>query len=272
MLIFFQPCSFSDKIPSNLKEQEFSLKSLKRKCCSDTNISFVPQKRPSNTPLYEKLNRDKKIKRKHKTYQKPTSKDIYKVEVVNSLPSSSKSDLHNGRITSDKPPVIIRLKRVHISKNQNLLSDIDSNGSVSSDDCDKKIPEKDHIQDKRYIRVVRKPSFSNETRHSSSKVNSKNQIFTFEQPEVRQSFPYNFSYYPTCTCIPHTMSSVEYIQDRMAQLGNNNFKCSFSFNESLKFLSNVEPRKIGEWFYNVPKKIQDDLSFDSNALVPLTQL
>lgn len=222
--------------------------------------------------MNEKVNRDKKIKRKHKTHQKPTSKDIYKVEVVNSLPSSSKSDLHNGRISSDKPPVIIRLKRVHNSKNQNRLSDIDSYGSISSDDCGKKIPVKDPVQDQRYIRVVRKPSFSNEGRHSSSKVYSKNQIFTFEQPEIRQSFHNDISYYPTYTCIPHTMSNVEYIQERMAQLGNNNFKCTFSFNESLKFLSNVEPREIGEWFYNVPKKIQDDLSFDSNALVPLTQL
>lgn len=264
-----QSCSFSDKRPSNLKEQGFI--SLKRKC-SDTNISFVPQKRPSITPSYEKFNRDKRIKRKHKTYHKPTSKDIYKVEVVNSQPSSSKSDLHKGKISSDKPPVIIRLKRVQNSKNKNFLSDIESYGSISSDDCDEKSPEKDPIQDQGYIRVVRKPSFSDETRLSSSKVNLKNQIFTFEQPGIRQSFPNNTSYYPTYTSIPHTMSSVEYIQERIAQLGNNNFKCSLSFNESLKFLSSVEPREIGEWFYNVPKKIQDDLSFDSNALVPLTQL
>lgn len=244
---------------------------MKRKCCPDTNISFVPQKRPSTkTPLYEKSNRVKKIKRKNKTYQKPTSKDIYKVEVVNNHPSNAKSDMHSNRIASDKPPVIIRLKRVQNSKKRNIISDADSPDDISSDNCDKKSVEKDHTPVHRCIRVVRKPSFSNEREHSSSKGNSKNQIYAFEQPELHRTFPYKTSYYPTLSCIPNTMPSVEYIEERIAKLSKNNFNCKLSFKESLRVLSKIEPREIGELFYNVPKIIQDDLSFDSNALVSLT--
>lgn len=279
-IFFFQPCLFGDKTPSAFKDQ--TSKSLKRKYqYSDTNISFVPQKRPSklHSPIHDEINFYKKTKRKHKTHQKSLSKDIYKVEVVNSQPSNS----NNDRIASDQPPVIIRIKKVQNSKNKYPSSDVKSHITISSassssdnddDDNDvnvKKIPE-DTIPVHRYIRVVRKPSFSNETEVTPSKSFTESQMFTFEHPELRQNIYEKCSYYPTYTCIPDTKSSVEYIQEKIKNLGDPSLKCTLSFKDSLKVMSNMEPKQIGEWFYNVPKKIQDNLSFNSSSLVPLTEL
>jgi len=289
--IFFQPCLFGGKAPIAFKEQ--ASENLKRKYqYSDTDISFVPQKRPSklHSPIHDEINFYKKIKRKHKTHQKSPCKDIYKVEVVNSHPSNS----NNDSITSDKPPVIIRIKRVQNSKNKYPSSDVESHITISSssspstssssssssssdnDDYDddinvKKIPE-ETIPVHRYIRVVRKPSFSNETEVTPIKSFTESQMFTFEHPELRQNIHKNCSYYPTYTCIPDTKSSVKYIQEKIENLGNPSLKCTLSFKDSLKVMSNMKPTKIGEWFYNVPKKIQDNLSFNSSSLVPLTEL
>ncbi|XP_026816767.1 uncharacterized protein LOC113556171 isoform X1 [Rhopalosiphum maidis] len=263
-------CSLDDKTSSPFKEQ--ASKSLKRKYqFSDSDISFVPQKRPSklHSPIHDEINFYKKTKRKHKTHQKSSSKDIYKVEVVNNHPSKSNNP-NNNRIESDQPPVIIRLKRVQNSKNKYSSSDVESHLSISSSDNDDKIPE-DPIPVHRYIRVVRKPSFSNGTEVLPSKGYTKNQMFTFEHPELRHNIYKNVSYYPTYNCIPDTKSSIEYIQDKIANL-NPNLKCTLSFKESLKVMSKMEPQQIGEWFYNVPKKIQDNLSFNSSTLVPLTDL
>jgi len=135
----------------------------------------------------------------------------------------------------------------------------------------RKIPE-DTIPVHRYIRVVRKPSFSNETEVTPSKSFTESQMFAFEHPELRRNIYKNCSYYPTYTCIPDTRSSVEYIHKKIENLGNPRLKCTLSFKDSLKVISNMEPKKIGEWFYNVPKKIQDNLSFNSSSLVPLTEL
>lgn len=269
------PCLFDDKAPISFKEQ--ASESLKRKYqYSDANISFVPQKRPSKlySPIHDEVNFYKKTKRKHKTNLKSLSKDIYKVEVVNSHPSNS----NNDKIASDQPPVIIRFKRVQNSKNKYPSSDIESHITISSDDDDddedidvKKMPE-DAIPVHKYIRVVRKPSFSNVTEVLPSKSFTESHIFTFEHPELRRNIYKNVSYYPTYTCIPDTKSSIEYIQEKIANLGNPSLKCTLSLKDSLKIISNMEPKKIGEWFYNVPKKIQDNLSFNSSTLVPLTEL
>ncbi|CAI6355585.1 unnamed protein product [Macrosiphum euphorbiae] len=276
-------CLFGGKAPIAFKEQ--ASESLKRKYqYSDTDISFVPQKRPSklHSPIHDEINFYKKTKRKHKTHQKSLCKDIYKVEVVNSHPSNS----NNDKIASDKPPVIIRIKRVQNSKNICPSSDVESHITISSsssssssssdDDYDedinvKKIP-KETIPVHRYIRVVRKPSFSNKTEVTPTKSFTESQIFTFEHPELRRNIYKNCSYYPTYTCIPDTKSSVEYIQEKIENLGNPSLKCTLSFKDSLKVMSNMEPKKIGEWFYNIPKKIQDNLSFNSSSLVPLTEL
>jgi len=145
---------------------------------------------------------------------------------------------------------------------------------MSSSDNDDEIPE-DSIPVHRYIRVVRKPSFSDGTEVSPSKGYTESQMFTFEHPELRHNIYKdikNVSYYPTYTCIPDTKSSIEYIQEKMENLGNPNLNCTLSYNESLKVISKMEPQKIGEWFYNVPKKIHDNLSFNSSKLVPLTDL
>ncbi|KAL4135913.1 hypothetical protein QTP88_007494 [Uroleucon formosanum] len=276
------PCLFGDKAPSAFKEQ--ASKSLKRKYqYSDTNITFVPQKRPSklHSPMHDEINYYKKTKRKHKTHQKSLSKDIYKVEVVNRHPSNS----NNDRIVSDQPPVIIRIKRVQNSKKKCPSSDVESHITISSasssedDDDDynddinvRKIPE-DTIPVHRYIRVVRKPSCSNETEVTPSKSFTESQMFTFEHPELRRNIYKNSSsYYPTYTCIPDTRSSVEYIHEKITNLSNPRLKRTLSFKDSLKVMSNMEPKKIGEWFFNVPKKIQDNLSFNSSSLVPLTEL
>lgn len=273
---------FGDKAPSAFKEQ--ASKSLKRKYqYSDTNITFVPQKRPSklHSPMHDEINYYKKTKRKHKTHQKSLSKDIYKVEVVNRHPSNS----NNDRIVSDQPPVIIRIKRVQNSKKKCPSSDVESHITISSasssedDDDDynddinvRKIPE-DTIPVHRYIRVVRKPSFSYETEVTPSKSFTESQMFTFEHPELRRNIYKNSSsYYPTYTCIPDTRSSVEYIHEKITNLSNPRLKRTLSFKDSLKVMSNMEPKKIGEWFFNVPKKIQDNLSFNSSSLVPLTEL
>lgn len=276
----FQPCLFGGKTPNAFKEQkEHEPGSLKRKYCSDTNISFVPQKRPSkiHIPLHDENNFYKKTKRKHKTHQKSlSSKDIYKVEVVNSQPSSSKNNSNNDKITSSQPPVIIRFKRVQKSKNKYPSSEVESQISVSpsseDDDNVKRISEEDPLPVQKYIRVVRKPSFSDKTEITPPKSYTKNQMFTFEYPELRQNIHNNVSYYPTFNCIPDTRSSIEYIQEKIANVGNHTLNYTLSFKESLKVISNMKPRQIGEWFYNVPKKIQDDLSFNSSKLVPLTEL
>ncbi|XP_025191214.1 uncharacterized protein LOC112591588 isoform X2 [Melanaphis sacchari] len=264
-------CSFDDKTPSSFKAS----KSLKRKYqFSDTDISFVPQKRPSkklHSPIHDEINFYKKTKRKHKTHQKSSSKDIYKVEVVNSHSSKSKNNSNNDRIESDQPPVIIRLKRVQNSKNKYSSSDVESRLSISSSDNDDETSE-DPKPVHRYIRVVRKSSFSDRTEVTPSKGYTQSQMFTFEHPELRHNIHKDVSYYPTYTCIPDTKSSIEYIQEKIANLGNPSLKCMLSFKESLKVMSKMEPQKIGEWFYNVPKKIQDNLSFDSSTLVPLTDL
>ncbi|CAH1732686.1 uncharacterized protein LOC126552114 isoform X3 [Aphis gossypii] len=262
-------CSFGNK---TFKEQ--ASVSLKRKYqFSDSDITFVPQKRPSkklHSPVHDEINFYKKTKRKRKTHQKPSYKDIYKVEVVNSHPSKS----NNDKIESDQPPVIIRLKRVQNSKNEYSSSDVESHRSMSSSDNDDEIP-KDPTPDHRYIRVVRKPSFSDGTEISPSKGYTESQMFTFEHPELRHNIYKdikNISYYPTYTCIPDTKSSIEYIQEKMENLGTPSLNCTLSYNESLKVMSKMEPQKIGEWFYNIPKKIHDNLSFNSSTLVPLTDL
>ncbi|KAE9533540.1 hypothetical protein AGLY_009178 [Aphis glycines] len=262
-------CSFGNK---TFKEQ--ASVSLKRKYqFSDSDITFVPQKRPSkklHSPVHDEINFYKKTKRKRKTHQKPSYKDIYKVEVVNSHPSKS----NNDKIESDQPPVIIRLKRVQNSKNEYSSSDVESHRSMSSSDNDDEIP-KDPTPDHRYIRVVRKPSFSDGTEISPSKGYTESQMFTFEHPELRHNIYKdikNVSYYPTYTCIPDTKSSIEYIQEKMENLGTPSLNCTLSYNESLKVMSKMEPQKIGEWFYNIPKKIHDNLSFNSSTLVPLTDL
>lgn len=256
--IFFQPCSFGDNNHIILEEQ--SSPCLKRKCCSDT-ISFVPQKRPCNSSMKKEIDFYKKSKRKHKIRQKISSKDIYKVEVVNNEMTNSNSD----RIESHKPSVIIRLKRIQHSNNKKQSSDVDSHVRMPSDNDDK------HVLVPRHIRVVRKPSFSDET-YISSKRFSNNYTFTFEQPELHRNVFKNVSYYPTNNCIPNTRSNIESIEDKIANLGTFNFKCALSFNKSIKVMSNMAPRVIGEWFYNIPKKIQDDLSFDTPKLIPFTKL
>lgn len=255
--IFFQPCSIGDEIPSILKEQ--SSPSSKRKHCSDTNISFVPQKRPSNSSKLKEIKLYKKPKRKHKIRKKISSKDIYKVEVVNNEISSS----NNERVESHKPSVIIRLKRIiRPSNKKKKLSDVDNHVTLPSDD-DKNIPVP------RHIRVVRKPSFSNAMQ---SKRFSNNLAFTFEQPELHKNILKNVSYYPTNNCIPNTGSTIECVEKKIANLGIPNLKSISSFKKSIKSMSNIPPQIIGEWFYNVPKKLQDDLSFDPFKLTPFTKL
>lgn len=265
----FQPCSYGDNSSFVIKEQTFS--SLKRNCCSDTNISFVPQKRPSKrllSPEQTDIKGYKKTKKKRKKLKK-SSKDIYKVEVVNTDFSSSK----NFKIHMDKPPVIIRIKRVKCSKRKISISKTESYLSSNDSVDDNDILSIDTL-DKRNIRVVRKPSTTYEPKRlSSSKSFSQNHIYSFEHPELTGYISKNFGFYhPTNLFVPNTRPSMEYIQEKIFQLDERNTKCTLSFEESIKILSNLEPNKIGQWFYNVPNKIQDDLSFDSYVLNPITDL
>lgn len=267
----FQPCSFSDNRPIILKQQK--LTSSNKKCCSDTNISFVPQKRPSKpcVPHQTDIKVYKNPKRKRKKIKKTSSKDIYKVEVVNTEISGSKNDTFN----IDKPPVIIRLKRIQCSKAKILTSKAESCTSSSNDDDnnDKKIVA-NPIPNQKYIRVVRKPSFTYEPKRvSTSKGFSEDHIFSFEFPRLRRYSPSNTNFsYPTNICLPNIGFNVRCIQEKIDLLNKHNNKCKLSFKECLKILLNVEPQKIGKWFYNIPNKIQDDLSFDSNVLTPFTDL
>lgn len=267
----FQPCSFSENRPIILKQQK--LTSSNKKCCSDTNISFVPQKRPSKpcVPHQTDIKVYKNPKRKRKKIKKTSSKDIYKVEVVNTEISDSKNNTFN----IDKPPVIIRLKRIQCSKTKIPTSKAESCTSSSNDDDnnDKKIIV-NPIPDQKYIRVVRKPSFTYEPKSvSTSKGFSEDHIFSFEFPRLRRYNPSNTNFsYPTNICLPNIGFNVRCIQEKIDLLNKHNNKCKLSFKECLKILLNVEPQKIGKWFYNIPNKIQDDLSFDSNVLTPFTDL
>lgn len=268
MFYLFQPCSFGDNSSIVIKEQTFT--SLKRKCCSDTNISFVPQKRPSKllSPEQTDIKSYKKTKQKRKKIKK-SSKDIYKVEVVNTEFSSS----NNFRIHIDKPPVIIRLKRVKRSKKKISINKAESYLSSNDSINDNKILSIDTL-DKRNIRVVRKPSTTYEPkRMSSSKSFSQKYVYSFEHPELIGHIPKNIGFHqPTNLCVPNTRHSIEYIREKIFQLDERNTKCTLSLEESIKTLSGLEPNTIGRWFYNVPNKIQDDLSFDSYVLNPITDL
>lgn len=92
----------------------------------------------------------------------------------------------------------------------------------------------------------------------------------FEHPELRRKHSDEISYYPTHTYISNTISNKEKIQEKIALLNNPRFKCTI--NESLKIISNMHHQKIGEWFYNIPKKIKDGSSFNPNILIPSINL
>lgn len=267
LFYFFQPCSFGDSNSIVIKEQPFT--SLKRKCCSDTNISFVPQKRPSNwrSPEQTDTKSLKKIKRKHKKFKKSSPKDIYKVEVVHTNISSS----NNFIINSDKPPVIIRLKRVKHSKEKTPISKTESYLSSNDSTNDHKISANAPL-DKRSIRVVRKLSTTYEPKRlSSAKDFSHNHVYSFENPELFRCFPKNAGfYYPTQFYVPNNRCSVDHIQEKI--IGLNGGSTKYTFEEFKKKLAILEPNTIGRWFYDVPNEIQDDLSFDTNVLIPLTDL
>lgn len=97
--------------------------------------------------------------------------------------------------------------------------------------------------------------------HSKCKLNSsKNHIFNFEQTKLRKHTSYDNFYYPTSSCVINTKSCVEYINKKITKINNNNnnIKCTFPFKKSIKILSIIDPSIIGEWIYNIPKKIQDD--------------
>lgn len=179
-------------------------------------------------------------------HQKNSFKDIYKV--INTQSSSSKYISNDDKIESNKPPVIIRLKRIRHSI---------CKYSSSEDD--------DEILDspvQRCIRVVRKPSFSDKIL-DMPKIISKNHIFTFEHPKLRINISNGRSYYPTSNCLQNTKSCVQYFNEKIAKLGTNNLKCTFPFKKSMQILSNMKPLQVGEWFYNIPNKIQDNLSFNT---------
>lgn len=210
----------------------------------------MPQKRPSNlhSPLHKEINYHKKTKRKNKMNQKLSSKDIYKVEVVNS-PRSSSINSSNDSVDSEKPPVIVRFKRIQPTIAKHYSSDPD--GQISSNVNNKHFPE-DPIPVRRYFRVVRKPSFSNEVQ-IAPKGYSENLIYSFEYPELHQNVG-DVLYYPTYNHIPNSGSSIGNIQEKIAKIDNYSFKCPLSFENSLKFMSNMVPQQIGKWFYNIKKK------------------
>lgn len=260
--ILFQPCSFGDDDSTVLKKQSSTI--LNRKCCSNANITFVPQKRPSK-PLKKKIKSHKNTKRKHKSRQKLASKDIYKVEIVDSRPLSSNKN------KSDRPPVIVRFKRVHHSNTKSPSSDAESLASISSDDDDKEIHD-DPIPVLRPIRVVRKPSFSNETKTLPSRGFSENHILAFERPELYRVIPNDITYYPTNACASITESKFESVKMRIANLDKSNIKVPLSYKKSMRAMFNMKTEDIGNWFYKIPKQIKDDLSLDSTELISLTEL
>lgn len=237
---------------------------------SESNISFVPQKRPSNLQLTsdEETNYyHKRIKRKHKTHQKSSSKQIYKVEVVE--PNKTLPNLKN----SNKPPVVIRLKRVQHTKNKYSTSNFDSSISIPTDCWKVSSSLNSHTPDRGFIRVVRKPSVNNDKNvEFATKCSSKKQIFTFEHPELRTFVKKVKLCYPISVNIPDTKSSLEYVHERISRLDNRCLKRAMSFSESIQFISNVKPQQIGEWFYNIPKKIEDDFSFDTTQLTSLIEM
>lgn len=239
---------------------------MNRKCCSNANIKFLPQKRPSK-PLKKKIKSHKKSKRKHKTRKKLASKVIYKVEIVNSQTLSSNND------KSDKPPVIVRFKRVQHSNTKSPSSDAESRVSISSDDDDDdKETHDDPIPVPRPIRVVRKPSFSNVTKALTSRGFSENQILAFERPELYRVIPNDITYYPTNACASITKSKIEIVKTRVDNLDNYNMKFPLSYKKSMRVLFNMNSDDIGKWFYKIPKQIQDDLSLKPTALFSLTEL
>jgi len=258
------PCSFVEENPIILNEQVTS-KLSERNGSSDTVMTFVPQKRPCSYSLHKEVKLYKKTKRKHKIRHKSVSKDIYKVEFVNKSDTSNlTNDLNTDKIKSNKPPVIIRLKRVKCSKMKNLS--IDENYQITSENH-RNIP----VPVYRHIPVVRKQSFSNQTVGVSSKNFSNNHIFTFEQPKLNQNIP--SVYYPVSTCVPYTTNSyVEHIKNKIIETENINSTCSLLLKESIRIISNMKSQKIGEWFHDIPKKIEDELSFEFNALIPITEL
>jgi len=222
---------------------------------SDTNVSFVPQKRPCNSSLQKDIQFYKKLKKKHKIRQKTLFKDIYKVEFVN----SDNSNLTNDRIKSpDKPPVIIRFKRIQHSKTKSLSKDMNYHNQSNI-----------QIPFYRHIPVIRKQSFSN-IENVFSKTASNNYIFTFEQTKLYQNI--FITYFPMNIYIPHIKSYSKCIRDKIIELEKCNFMCKRSLKLFIQIMSNMGSQKIGKWFYNTPNKIQDDLSFDSNVLVPFTEL
>ncbi|VVC36544.1 BRCT domain,Zinc finger, DBF-type [Cinara cedri] len=249
-------CSVSDN-PGTFEKQTICFK----RQYSATDITFVPQKRPSNLQLTsdEETSYHKKTKRKHKTHQKSLSKHIYKVEVVepNQILPKSKN--------TNKPPVVIRLKRVQHNENKYCSSDFNT-------DCLKDTSSlENHIPNHKFIRVVRKPSIYNDNNiRPVTKSFSNNHIFTFEYPELRRFIQKEKLYHPISVNIPDTQSSVKYIDERISKQDNHNLKCAMSFSKSIKFILNMKPQQIGAWFFNIPKEIEDDYSFDSAVLTPLT--
>lgn len=266
---FLPQLSSVDGNSSNLKKHTTR---FKRKF-SESNISFVPQKRPSNLQLTSDEETDyyhKKTKRKHKTHQKSSSKQIYKVEVVEPNKTSPNSK------NSNKPPVVIRLKRVQHTKNKYSTTKFE--GPISISDCNAdclKVSSSfnSHKPDRRFIRVVRKPSVnSDKNLEFATRCSSKNQIFTFEHPELRTFVQKVKLCYPMSVNMPDTKSSLEYVHERISRLDNYSLKRAMSFSESIEFISNVKPQQIGEWFYNIPKKIEDDFSFDTTQLTSLIEM
>lgn len=239
---------------------------------SETNISFVPQKRPSNLQVTseEDTSYHKKTKRKHKTHQKSSSKHIYKVEVV-----EPNQPLPNSKNTN-KPPVVIRLKRVQHTKNKYCSNNFDNPISISDCNADywKDSSSLDnHVREPGFIRVVRKPSIDNDNKlKPATKCLSKNQMFAFEHPELRTFIQKGNLCYPMFVNIPDTKSSIDYIHESISRLENHSLKCGMSFSESINFISNVKSQQIGKWFYNIPKEIEDDFSFDSAVLTPLINI
>lgn len=254
--IFFQLCCVSDN-PNTFDKQTCFNKQF-----TETDITFVPQKRPSNLQLTsdEDTSYHKKTKRKHKTHQKSSTKQIYKVEVVEPNQTLLKSKNRN------KPPVVIRLKRVQHTEKKYCSSDFNADCWKGSSSLN------NHIQDRGYIKVVRKPSVYNDNIQPATKHFSNNHIFTFEHPELHRFFQKDKLCYPVSVNIPHALSSVEYIHDKVSKLDNLSLKCAMPFSKSIEFISNLKPQQIGKWFFSIPKEIEDDFSFDSAVLTPLTRI
>lgn len=237
-----------------------------KNCSSDTVMSFVPQKRSFNPSLQKEVKSYKKTKRKHKIRQKSPTKDIYKVEFVNKCDTSNlTNDSNTARIKSNKPPVIIRLKRVKHLQMQNPSNDTNYH-NITSDNNHRNIP----VPVYRHIPVVRKQSFSNQTIGLSSRNFSNNHIFAFEQPKLNQNI--SNVYYPMSTCVSYTKSYFEHMKNKIIEMERGNFTCTLSLKECTRIISNIESQKIDDWFNDIPKKVQDELSFESNVLIPIMEL